>query len=120
MTTLANRDATTSGRPDDNDEDPAISLHSGGSRGRSTLITLTTVLALVVATGLTLLGLGASETSVTNFDASSWLFSSTRGEADRVNAVTARVDTRLKVKDSQNHDIQVTQTDEFLILRDLD
>jgi hypothetical protein len=61
----------------------------------------------------------ANETSI-NFDASSWLFSSNRGEVDRVNGVTAKVDTRMKLKDSQNHEIQVTQTDKYLILRDLD
>ena len=42
------------------------------------------------------------------------------GEVDRVNAVTARVDTRAKVKDSQDHEIQITQTDKYLILRDLE
>ena len=43
-----------------------------------------------------------------------------RGELDRVNGVTARVDTRTKLTDTQNHEIQVTQTDKYLILRDLD
>jgi len=81
---------------------------------------LTTVIALLAATALTVLGLGAADTAVTNFDASSWLWSSSRGEVDRVNAVTARVDTRAKVKDSQDHEIQITQTDKYLILRDLE
>jgi hypothetical protein len=88
-------------------------------RGKSTVITLTTVIVLLVATALTVLGLGAADTAVANFDASSWLWSSGRGEVDRVNGVTARVDTRTKVSDSQNHEIQITQTDKYLILRDL-
>ena len=54
-----------------------------------------------------------------NFDASSWLWSTTRGEVDRVNGVTARVDTRTKIQDAQNHEIQITQTDRYLVLRDL-
>src|SRR5262245_26830323 len=84
-----------------------------GSRG--TIITLTTVALMLAATALTVLGLGAADSAVTNVDASSWLWSSTRGEVDRVNAVTARVDTRARIKDSQDHDIQITQTDTFLI-----
>ena len=72
-----------------------------------------------MATGLTVLGVGAADTAVANFDASSWLWSTTRGEVDRVNGVTARVDTRTKIKDAQNHEIQVTQTDKYLVLRDL-
>ena len=68
---------------------------------------------------LTVLGVGAADTAVANFDASSWLWSSTRGEVDRVNGVTARVDTRTKIKDAQNHEIQITQTDKYLVLRDL-
>jgi Fibronectin type III domain len=92
---------------------------TGKSRSRGSLVTITTVVGLLLAIGLTLLGVGAADHSVINFDASSWLFSSTRGEVDRVNGVTAKVDTRAHVKDTQNHDIQVSQTDRFLILRDL-
>jgi Fibronectin type III domain len=87
--------------------------------GRGTIITLATVIALLLATGLTVLGIGAANNAVANFDASSWLWSSAKSEVDRVNGVTGRVDTRTKIKDSQNHDIQVTQTDKHLILRDL-
>ena len=87
--------------------------------GRGSIVTLTTVIALLLATGLTVLGIGAADNAVANFDASSWLFSANRGEADRVNGVTARVDTRTKIKDSQNHDIVISQTDKYLILRDL-
>jgi hypothetical protein len=90
------------------------------SSGKGSIITLTTVIALLVATALTVLGIGAADNAVANYDASSWLWSSTRGEVDRVNGVTARVDTRSKLKDAQNHEIQISQTDKYLILRDLD
>src|SRR5690606_8994790 len=45
---------------------------------------------------------------------------SSRGEVDRVNGVTARVDTRAKITDAQNHEIEITQNDRYLILRDLE
>jgi hypothetical protein len=102
------------------DADVVPSSAGKDSGGRGTIITLTTVIALLAATALTVLGLGAAETAVTNFDANVWLWSSTRGEVDRVNAVTARVDTRAKIKDSQDHEVQITQTDKYLILRDLE
>jgi Fibronectin type III domain len=99
----------------------AVELPGGKeSGGRGTVITLTTVISLLAATALTVLGLGAADTAVTNFDASSWVWSSGRSEVERVNGVTARVDTRAKIKDSQNHEIQITQTDKYLILRDLE
>ena len=100
--------------------DGDIDLPGGQSGNKGTIITLTTVIALLAATALTVLGLGAADTAVANFDASSWLWSSGRSEVDRVNAVTARVDTRTKINDSQNHEIQITQTDKYLILRDLE
>ena len=102
------------------DVDLEPSEHNGRSRSRGTVITLATVVILAIATGLTVLGLGVTNDAVANFDASSWLFSSTRGEVDRVNGVTAKVDSRAHIKDAQNHEIQVTQTDKYLILRDLD
>jgi hypothetical protein len=102
--------------PDVTESDLAGGRDTGG---RGSIVTLTTVIALLLATGLTVLGIGAADNAVANFDASSWLISSNRGEADRVNGVTARVDTRTKIKDAQNHEIVVSQTDRYLILRDL-
>ncbi len=87
---------------------------------RGIVVSLTTAIALVVAIGLTVLGAGAAETAVANFDATSWLWSSSRGEVDRVNGITARVDTRTRIKDARNHEIHISQTDAYLILRDLD
>jgi hypothetical protein len=106
---------TSSLEPDDD----GLGLAPRAHRPRGITITLATVVTLVLATGLTVLGLGGADIAVANFDASSWLWSSDHGELDRVNGVTARVDTRTKIKDSRNHDIQVEQTDKYLILRDL-
>ena len=86
---------------------------------RGTVITLTTVVLLILAIGFTILGTGMPENAVANFDATSWLWSAARSEVDRVNGVTGRVDTRAKVKDAQHHDLQISQTDRYLILHDL-
>ncbi|GLH98872.1 fibronectin type III domain-containing protein [Phytohabitans aurantiacus] len=89
------------------------------SLGRGGLVTIGTVVTLVAAMGLTILGLGAADHAVANYDASSWLWSSLRSEMARVNGTTGRVDTRLQIPKGQNHTMQVAQTDRFLILRDL-
>ncbi|MEJ3750336.1 fibronectin type III domain-containing protein [Actinomycetes bacterium KLBMP 9797] len=91
----------------------------GKGIGRGGLVTIGTVVALVAAMGLTILGLGAADHAVANYDASSWLWSSLRSELARVNGVTGRVDTRVQIPKGQNHTVQVAQTDRFLILRDL-
>lgn len=89
------------------------------SRMRGGLVTIGTVAALLVAMGLTVLGLGAADNAVANYDASSWLWSTSRSELARVNGVTARVDTRMEVPGGRRHQMQVAQTDRLLILRDL-
>ncbi|OJF13680.1 fibronectin type III domain protein [Couchioplanes caeruleus] len=88
-------------------------------RGRGGLVTIGTVLALVAGLGLTVLGLGAADQAVASFDAASWVWSRTKGEAARVNGVTARVDTRVDVPRARGHQVQVTQNDRFVILRDV-
>ncbi|SDZ21994.1 Fibronectin type III domain-containing protein [Micromonospora pattaloongensis] len=88
-------------------------------RTRGGLVTAGTVVALVAAMGLTVLGLGAADNAVASYDASSWLWSAARSEMARVNGVTGRVDTRMEVPQARSHPMQVTQTDRFLILRDL-
>ena len=67
------------------------------SRLRGGLVTVGTVAALLAAMGLTVLGLGAADNAVANYDASSWLWSAARSELARVNGVTARVDTRIEI-----------------------
>ncbi|WP_320065483.1 fibronectin type III domain-containing protein [Micromonospora sp. RTGN7] len=88
-------------------------------RWRGGLVTIGTVAALLAAMGLTVLGLGAADNAVANYDASSWLWSATRSEMARVNGVTARVDTRVEIPEARRHPMQVIQTDRLLILRDL-
>jgi hypothetical protein len=88
-------------------------------RTRGGLVTAGTVVALVAAMGLTVLGLGAADNAVASYDASSWLWSAAKSEMARVNGVTGRVDTRLQVPQARSHAMQVSQTDRFLILRDL-
>lgn len=97
---------------------PSLAGRLGRVRGG--LVTVGTVLALVVAMGLTVLGLGAADNAVASFDASSWLWSAAKSEVARVNGVTGRVDTRVEVPKGRGHSMQVTQTDRFLLLRDLD
>ncbi|MDG4811187.1 fibronectin type III domain-containing protein [Micromonospora sp. WMMD1120] len=89
------------------------------SRLRGGLVTVGTVAALLAAMGLTVLGLGAADNAVANYDASSWLWSAARSELARVNGVTARVDTRTEIPAARQHPMQVTQTDRLLLLRDL-
>ncbi len=82
-------------------------------------MTLGVVIVLLVALGATVLGLGARDHALATSNASAWLYSSNRGEIARVNGETGRVDTRFKVVDAQGHVIQVSQSDRYLILRDL-
>ncbi|MET8154040.1 fibronectin type III domain-containing protein [Actinoplanes sp. NPDC049668] len=87
-------------------------------RSRGGLVTIGTVLSLVIGLGLTVLGLGAADQAVASFDAASWVWSQTQGEVARINGVTARVDTRVDVPKARGHELQVTQNDRFVILRD--
>ncbi|GAB1690678.1 fibronectin type III domain-containing protein [Krasilnikovia sp. M28-CT-15] len=88
-------------------------------RSRGGLVTLGTVLSLVAGLGLTVLGLGSADQAVASFDAASWVWSRTKGEMARINGVTARVDTRVDVPGARGHQMQVSQNDRFVILRDV-
>jgi predicted RNA-binding protein with TRAM domain len=83
-------------------------------------ITIGTVVVVLVAACLTLFGLGAFDRAVAVYDPTAWLFSKAKGELGRVNGNTARVDTRVKVKGTTGHRVEVSQTDRYLIVRDLD
>src|SRR5688572_1972868 len=91
----------------------------GGPRRRGSLVTAATVVALLVGLAGTLFGSGVPETAFAGYDASSWLWSSPKGELARVNGVTGRVDTRYQLTDGQGRTMQVAQTDRYVILRDL-
>ncbi|MFV2104207.1 fibronectin type III domain-containing protein [Micromonospora sp. LOL_024] len=101
------------------DEAVPTSAARSRSRVRGGLVTVGTVLALLAAMGLTVLGLGSADNAVASYDASSWLWSAARSELARVNGVTARVDTRMEVPAARRHPMQVVQTDRLLVLRDL-
>ncbi|GIH21322.1 fibronectin type III domain-containing protein [Rugosimonospora africana] len=94
--------------------------HSGRSRRVGPYITVGTVVVVLAAACLTLFGLGAFDRAVAVYDPTAWLFSKAKGELGRVNGNTARVDTRVKVKGTAGHRVEVTQTDRNLIVRDLD
>jgi hypothetical protein len=88
-------------------------------RSRGGLVTIGTVLSLVAGLGLTVLGLGAADQAVASYDAASWVWSRTKGEMARINGVTAKVDTRVDVPKARGHQMQVSQSDRFVILRDV-
>jgi fibronectin type III domain protein len=90
-----------------------------GWRSRGGLVTIGTVLSLVTGLGLTVLGLGAADQAVASFDAASWVWSRGKGEMARINGVTAKVDTRVDVPAGRGHEMQVSQTDHLVILRDI-
>src|SRR5881628_3655421 len=91
----------------------------GWRRSNSSLVTLGAVIMLLAGIGVTLFGSGAANNALASYDASSWLWSSRKGEVARVNGVTGRVDTRFKVGDAQGHTVEVSQDDRYVILRDL-
>jgi hypothetical protein len=89
------------------------------ARTKGGVVTIVTVLALVAAIGLTWFGLGVRDHAAADYDSSSWLWSSLRGEIARVNGITGRVDTRMGVPASAGHTVQVNQSDRFLVMRDV-
>ncbi|GIF07347.1 fibronectin type III domain-containing protein [Actinoplanes siamensis] len=78
-----------------------------------------TVLALAGGLGLTVFGLGTADEAVASFDAASWVWSRAKGEVSRVNGVTAKIDTRVDVGQARGHGLEVSQSDRFVILRDV-
>jgi len=88
-------------------------------RSRGYLVTMGTVLALAGGVGLTAFGLGSADQAVASFDSASWVFSRSKSEVARINGVTAKVDTRVNVPGIGGHRLEVSQTDRFVILRDV-
>jgi hypothetical protein len=88
------------------------------ARSGGNALTFITVIGLLAVLGLTVFGLGSANHALANFDASSWLWSSRKGELARVNGVTGRVDTRTKLAGSEGHPVQVSQSDRYVLLRD--
>lgn len=96
-----------------------VRLGRAATRGRGAVVTLITVVVLLAAMGITLFGLGTANHALASDNASAWLWSSGRGEVARVNGETGRVDTRYRVADAKGHVIQISQTDRYLVMRDL-
>lgn len=103
---MTSTDATTSGR-----------ASRMPRRGR--LVTMATVAVLVAGLGLTVRGLGAADDALASFDAASWVWSKGAGELARLNGVSARIDTRADVPQALRHQVQVSQSDRFVLLRDV-
>ncbi|WP_239166916.1 fibronectin type III domain-containing protein [Actinoplanes italicus] len=87
------------------------------SRGQ--LVTMATVVVLAAGLGLTVRGLGSADEALASFDAASWVWSKGKGELARINGTSARVDTRADVARSRGHQMQVSQSDRFVLLRDV-
>jgi hypothetical protein len=88
-------------------------------RSKGGLVTIGTVASLLAGLSLTALGLGAADQAVASYDAASWVWSKARGEMARINGVTAKVDTRVDVPQARGHQMQVSQSDRFVLLRDV-
>ena len=76
-------------------------------RLRGGLVTIGTVAALLAAMGLTLLGLGAADNAVANFDACPGCGAPRAASWPGSTAITARVDTRMEVPGGRRHQMQV-------------
>ncbi|GAA1781452.1 fibronectin type III domain-containing protein [Streptomonospora arabica] len=79
-----------------------------------------TALALTVALACTLLGAGALGQAVRLADGNVWLWNSPDGQIARTNSRDGRVDLVTQLPESAGHDVRITQTDDHLILHDLD
>ena len=90
-----------------------------GLPSRGQLVTMATVLVLVAGLGLTVRGLGAADDALASFDASSWVWSKGKGELARINGSSARVETRADATRARGHQVQVSQSDRFVLLRDV-
>ncbi|QVQ53865.1 fibronectin type III domain-containing protein [Spiractinospora alimapuensis] len=76
-----------------------------------------TVGVLGLAVVSTALGIGATGSADEMSDGSAWLWNAS-GEATRVNAHNARVDLAAALPESEGGQVEVTQNDQYLLLRD--
>jgi hypothetical protein len=121
MTLSEPNDMSEHGVSGDSDfSDGDFGVHNRRSRRFGPYVTFGTVAVVLVAACLTLFGLGAFDRAVAVYDPAAWLFSKTKGELGRVNGSTAKVDTRVKVGGTAGHRVEVSQTDRYLIVRDVD
>ncbi|WP_117215376.1 fibronectin type III domain-containing protein [Allorhizocola rhizosphaerae] len=89
------------------------------ARTKGGIVTIVTVLSLIAGMGATWFGLSLRDHADASHDASSWVWSTIQGELARINGLTAKVDTRHAVQGAQGHTIELSQSDRYLIMRDL-
>jgi len=76
--------------------------------------------AAVLALAGTVFAAGVTAQQPSVVDGASWLWSGDVGEASQVNAVSGVVGLRQPMIDAQGHRVRVSQSDQFVILHDLD
>ncbi|GAB3158506.1 hypothetical protein GCM10027290_61900 [Micromonospora sonneratiae] len=76
--------------------------------------------AAVLALAATVFAVGATAQQPSVVDGASWLWSRDTGEATQVNAVSGIVALRQPMIDAQGHRVQISQSDQYVILHDLD
>ncbi|HEX3732421.1 MAG TPA: fibronectin type III domain-containing protein [Mycobacteriales bacterium] len=89
-------------------------------RNAGGFVSVGVIATTVVAMALTLFGAGAISRALSVHDGAIWLWDSNRGEASRVNAAAGRVDMRRSLADARGHRVVIVQSDENLLLQDLD
>ena len=95
-------------------------LRGPSRRGAGGFVSVGVVITTVVAMAITLFGAGAVSQALSLTDGAIWLWDGKRGEATRVNAAAGQVDMRRSLPDARDHRVKVIQTDEHLLLQDLD
>lgn len=88
-------------------------------KSKGAVISLVTTIVLIAAIVATLLGTGFFSQAAATNDAAAWLWTATSGELSHVNGDNGRVDIRQPVPDAKGHDVEVVQTDNQILLRDL-
>ncbi len=89
------------------------------ARTKGGIVTIVTVLSLIAGMGATWFGLSIKDHADANYDAESWVWSTVQGELARINGLTAKVDTRHAVQGAKGHTVELSQSDRYLIMRDL-
>lgn len=81
-------------------------------------VTIGLICTVVGAMVLTLFGVRAIGGSLDIFEGNVWLSSSASGSTQRANVSSGKVDMHYTLKDANNHDLAVAQTDNNLLLHD--
>ncbi|WP_163507604.1 fibronectin type III domain-containing protein [Fodinicola acaciae] len=88
-----------------------------GSGGFASVGVVAVLLGSMLAT---VFGAGAASRVLNISDGNVWLWSAKKGEVGRVNTASGKVDQRVPLSDAQGHRVEVTQTDQHVLVRDLD